>query len=165
MKQFLLCRHAKSSWQDGTLADIDRPLNKRGKRDAPEMGRRLSRRGILPDLIVTSHAKRARRTTKLLTAAMGADTERIRVEPSLYGADISTVQYCIQRLDDQCRTVMFVGHNPEFTMLANLLGNLEIYNVPTCGIVAFRFAVKSWQDVRPGEGTLDFFDFPKNIQS
>lgn len=165
MKQLLLCRHAKSSWKDGSLADRDRPLNKRGKRDAPEMGRRLSRRGLLPDLIVTSHAKRARRTAKLLIEALAVDAEKIQLEPSLYGAEISTVLHCIQRLDDQYPTVMLVGHNPEFTMVANLLANLEIFNVPTCGIVALRFAVQSWQDVRPGQGTLDFFDFPKNIQS
>jgi len=161
MKHLLLCRHAKSSWKNSSLADFDRPLNKRGKKDGPEMGRRLAERGLQLDLIVSSPARRALETAKLVARELGISRKEIKVERKIYDSFPSALQRIIHQLDDGYDRVMLVGHNPETTMLANILGDLSIDNVPTCGIVALDFAVDAWQDVREGEGILVFFDYPK----
>lgn len=163
-KLLLICRHAKSSWQDHTLGDVDRPLNKRGQRDAPEMGRRLRQRSLRPDLIVASHAVRARTTAGLYADQLGYPQERIRIEPTLYAATTRALLTLLRQVDPGVARVMIVGHNPEFTALANLLGGkVAIDNLPTSGIVALEFAVDSWADLAPGAGRLLFFDFPKHV--
>ncbi len=162
MKRLLLCRHAKSSWKDPSLADRDRPLNRRGKRDAPLMGERLAARGIRPDALVTSPAKRARKTARHLARKLGCPRGRIRIVEEIYGATPTVLLQCIHRFDPVWDQVVMVGHNNEFTLLANMLGGLSIGNVPTTGIVCLDFPVSSWQDVEEGKGSLVFFDYPKN---
>ncbi len=161
-KQLLLCRHAKSSWNEAVLSDIERPLNKRGKRDAPEMGRRLAHRGIRPDLILTSTAVRARTTATCLAAELGYAQEQLQVRTDLYAATVPSLLALLQEQEPQYPTIMLVGHNPECTSLANFLGGLHIENIPTCGIVALEFTLTAWQDLAAGKGTLLFFDVPKN---
>ena len=163
-KLLLICRHAKSSWQDHTLGDVDRPLNKRGLRDAPEMGRRLRERGLHPDLIVASHAVRARTTASLYADQLGYPQERIRIEPALYAATTRALLTLLRHVDRGFSRVMIVGHNPEFTALANLLGSkVAIDNIPTGGVVALEFAVASWAELAEGAGQLLFFDYPKHV--
>ncbi|NOQ47451.1 MAG: histidine phosphatase family protein [Desulfobulbaceae bacterium] len=164
MKRLLLCRHGKSSWKDLGLEDFDRPLNKRGKRDAPGMGKILVRREIRPDLIVSSPAKRARKTAQHLARELEYPKKRIVYMGAIYGADPDDLLTCIHSFDDRFDQVIMVGHNPGFTLLANILGNLSIFNVPTCGIVALDFAVAAWQDVGRKEGDLVFFDYPKMLE-
>ncbi len=161
-KLLLLCRHAKSSWEDGVLRDVDRPLNKRGQRDAPEMGKRLKHRGIQPDLIMTSAAVRARTTAEIIADRLGYSLADVRVNPHQYAASVPALLALLQAIEPQFATVMIVGHNPEFTDLANLLGGLGLVNLPTCGIVALEFPVASWGQLAAGGGALFFFDFPKN---
>lgn len=162
VRQLLICRHAKSSWQDGDLSDFARPLNKRGERDAPEMGRRLLLRGIQPDLILTSPATRAQSTAAHYAAQLGCAPGVLQLNPDQYAATASTLLTILQGLQPQMRTVLLVGHNPESTVLANALGGLAIDNIPTSGVVALEFALDSWRDLTVGKGTLLFFDFPKN---
>lgn len=162
-KLLLICRHAKSSWQDGYLSDRERPLNKRGECDAPDMGRRLLRRGIQPDLIMTSSAVRARMTAEHYALALGYPMASLQINPELYAISASGLVALLRTAEQQCATLMLVGHNPESTDLANALGNLVIDNIPTSGIVALEFAVVRWQDLQVGTGTLLFFDFPKNV--
>lgn len=162
-RQLLLCRHAKSSWQDHSLGDVDRPLNKRGQRDAPEMGSRLRRHGLLPDLIVASHAVRARTTAELYAMQLGYPCERIRIDPGLYAASPQSLLALLRHLPAELGRVMLVGHNPELTALANLLGQLGINNVPTSGIVGFELTVP-WTELAAGSGRLLFFDFPKHVE-
>ncbi|MBM9535484.1 SixA phosphatase family protein [Desulfobulbus alkaliphilus] len=162
-KQLLICRHAKSSWRDASLSDIQRPLNKRGERDAPEMGRRLARRGIRPDLIMTSPAVRAKITAEHYAAQLGYPLPRLRVHADQYAAAPATLLNLVQTLDPGLVTVLMVGHNPESTILANMLGNLGIANIPTSGIVALEFPVVSWGEITEGTGFLHFFDYPKKV--
>lgn len=161
-KHLLLCRHAKSSWLETTLSDIERPLNKRGERAAPVMGRRLAHRGVQPDLILTSPAVRARATAVYLAIELGYPQERLQVQTGLYAATVSSLLALLQQQEARCATIMMVGHNPECTALANVLGGLHIENIPTCGIVALEFTFASWQKLAAGDGTLLFFDYPKN---
>ncbi len=161
MKTLTLLRHAKSSWDHPELADIDRPLNKRGKRDAPIMGERLARAGISPELILTSPARRARKTASRVARALGYPADRIVVDPRIYAAAPAELMALIRGLDDRWSDVMLVGHNPTLTELANELTAADIDNVPTAGVVRIRFPVPSWSDIRPGAGELTLFDYPK----
>jgi len=160
--RLLICRHAKSSWQDASLSDFDRPLNKRGERDAPEMGRRLAQQGVRPDLIMTSPATRALATALHYARQLGIPPERVRRNPAQYAASVPDLIDLIRTVDTHVTTLMLVGHNPETTGLANVLGGLRIDNIPTCGIVALEFARCTWADLAVGGGSLLFFDYPKN---
>ena len=162
MKRLLICRHAKSSWSQSDLRDFDRPLNKRGEHDAPEMGRRLAARGLRPDLICASPAVRALATAHHYARQLHYPVDEIRPNPVQYSATVPLLLQLIQQVDKAVNLLMVVGHNPESTALANVLGALMIDNIPTSGIVALDFAVDNWQQVAPGKGCLFFFDFPKN---
>ena len=159
--RLLICRHAKSSWQEPHLHDFDRPLNKRGERDAPEMGRRLAQQEVRPDLIMSSPAVRALATALHYARQLGIPPEQIRRNPAQYAASTSKLIELIRTVDPGVHTLMLVGHNPESTSLANELGGLSIENIPTSGIVALAFSGCTWADLAAGSGTLLFFDYPK----
>ncbi|PLX82828.1 MAG: phosphohistidine phosphatase [Desulfuromonas sp.] len=161
MKRLLLVRHAKSSWDDPDLADIDRPLNKRGKRDAPTMGRRLAERGIAPGLIVSSPAKRARRTALLLAEEIAYPEETIALDERIYEASAAELLDVIRGFDDAQDTALLVGHNPGLTELGNLLTGAGIANIPTCGILCAELRGTSWKELAAGATILSFFDYPK----
>lgn len=161
MKKLFLCRHAKSSWKDITLKDIDRPLNKRGRKDAPEMGKRLAELKVKPDMIVSSPARRARKTARQLAKALRFKKKNVIVHEKVYAATADELLQIIRDFDDSADLVMIVGHNPETTELANILGDLDIDNVPTCGVVALEFGVDTWQEVGKVSGVLAFFDYPR----
>ncbi len=162
LKRLLLARHAKSDWNDPRLTDRERPLNGRGEKNAPEMGRRLLRLGVHPGRIICSSAVRALATARLLAHELGVAPRDLTVLDELYAASPGSVLQLIHGLDADDAEVMLVGHNPECTACANLLlGRLAIDNVPTCGVVALEFPVSRWADVAPGGGRLLFFDYPK----
>ncbi|MCP4400237.1 MAG: histidine phosphatase family protein [bacterium] len=165
MKRLYLVRHAKSSWKDYSLKDFERPLNKRGQRDAPVMGQRLATQNICPDLIVGSPAKRALTTAKIIAHEMKYPETKIVTNDAIYEAGPSNLLHMIQQLDDPAEQVMLVGHNPGFTMLAEELCSEEFDNIPTCGIVCIDFDAASWKKIEYGKGTLIFFDYPKKAQA
>jgi phosphohistidine phosphatase len=158
--RLLICRHAKSSWQDTSLSDFERPLNRRGERDAPEMGHRMARRGVVPDLIMASPAVRAIATAIHYAQQLGIPPTQIRRNPEQYEASVSALVGLIRTVDSGVGTLMLVGHNPESTDLANVLGGLSIENIPTCGIVALVFFQRAWADLAAGSGSCLFFDYP-----
>jgi len=159
-KQLLLVRHGKSDWGNLDLKDFDRPLNKRGKENAPEMAERLVNRGFKFDLMVSSPAKRAKSTAKFFAEAFQFDD--IKYEESIYEANTNTLLKVVNGLDDAADTVIMFGHNPGFTDLANELSDADIYNIPTAGMVLMKFPFDSWEMVSSGTGDLVFFDYPKN---
>ena len=162
MKTLILTRHAKSSWKHPFLADIDRPLNKRGERDAPVMGKRLSRRNLIPDALVTSPAARALATATAISEPLGYPTGKIIVEDVLYEASKDRLLDAIYSLDDAWGTVMIVAHNPGLTDLVNELFPYPVANMPTCGVAVLKFDIENWSDLgrnRPLEADLDY---PKN---
>lgn len=160
MKTLVLVRHAKSSWEDPRLADRDRPLNPRGRRDAPEMGRRLAARDAPPDRILTSPAVRAATTAAVVAEAVGYAERVVEIE-RLYGASSGEILDVIQGIDDRFDRVFLFGHNPGLTDLVNELSAPTIPNVPTCGVVEFRIEEGSWSDVRADTVTRVDFDYPK----
>jgi len=161
MKQLVIIRHAKSSWEDSSLKDFDRPLNDRGFHDAPLMAKVLKADQIVPDLTVSSPAKRALTTARFIAEGLDYPKDAIEEELSIYGASVEEMLQLINRLDDQHKTVFLFGHNPTFTALAEFLGDLNIGNLPTCGIVGLRFDLSDWQSVSGGTGTEFFYDYPK----
>jgi len=161
MKNLIVIRHAKSDWDQPSLADIDRPLNNRGRQDAPLMGSALKFRGLEPDLIVSSPAKRALETAGLIAEAVGYDGEAIAVRDGIYMQGTEVLIEAIRSLEDACSRVYLIGHNPCLTELVARLAGESIGHVPTCGTVSIEFAVDSWAHVMEGSGRLAFFDDPK----
>lgn len=162
MKTLYLIRHAKSSWKDGGLRDFERPLNKRGKRDAPEMGQRLKGNKVKADVIISSSAKRAFKTAKIIAREIGYPVKKIVKKESVYLADVPTLIKVIRKISDKHQQAMLFGHNPGLTMLANFLVNgQQVENIPTCGIFCVEFEINSWKEVDQGIGNIRFFDYPK----
>lgn len=162
MKTLLILRHAKSDWSDSSLSDHDRPLNDRGKHDAPRMGELLRRQNLLPDLILSSTAKRARQTTRLLSEAAGYSGE-IQWLESLYAAPPSAYLKACSGLPDSVQTVMVVGHNPGLEeLLAGLTGELQ--SLPTAALAEVELPIESWQELRnPVRGRLLHLWKPKAL--
>ncbi len=162
MKTLYLVRHAKSSWKDANISDHDRPLNKRGEQDAPEMGKRLRRRKPQAEVIISSSAVRAKTTAKILATETGYPKSDITIDEGLYGAEPEDVVSIIRGLYNTIACAIFVGHNPTFTVLVNALGHCTIDNMPTCSMAILAFPTDSWEDIERVKGELLDFDYPKN---
>jgi phosphohistidine phosphatase len=157
MKTLFLVRHAKSSRDDPSLPDRDRPLDARGKQDAPKMGKRLAKRDVKLDLVLSSPALRALTTAHLIAEEVGYKRKDIVVDNRLYVSSADDLLAVIRALDKKLSCVMLFGHNPEFTDLAHRLSS-EIIDMPTCAVVEFNFDTKAWSDVgelRPAKVALD----------
>lgn len=161
MKTLYLVRHAKSSWDNPSLADHDRPLNGRGKRDAPFMASLLADKGVRPDALVSSTAKRARLTAGHFARAFGGEESELLLRPEIYESSARTLQSVIEGLDDNWNTVLLFGHNPGFNSLAWQYDEEFSDNIPTCGIVRLMADVDHWRDFRPGKAALRDFIYPK----
>jgi phosphohistidine phosphatase len=163
MKTLILARHAKSSWKHPQLTDHERPLNKRGRTDAPRMAAHLARNHPRPALIVTSTAERARITAETLAHAFGPGPGAPRQEPELYLATPGTLLAIARALDDQADSAMLVGHNPGMTDFINLLCEAGLDNLPTCGVARIGFDLLHWSAIEPGSGELLSLDVPKGL--
>lgn len=162
MKRLILVRHAKSSWANPGQEDIDRPLNERGERNAPEMGRRLRERGELPARVVSSPARRALATARLMAAELGIARGDIVIEDALYEASVATWIKVITALPAGLDAVLMVGHNPTLTELANLLcRDVRVDNVPTCGVLRLDYEMRDWAEFPGIPPVAWFFDYPK----
>ncbi|HCS20682.1 MAG TPA: hypothetical protein DIW47_09015 [Bacteroidetes bacterium] len=164
MKSIYLLRHAKSSWKDAELSDIDRPLNKRGKSDAPMMGRYFSKKHIHPQLIISSPAKRAFKTAALVATELGYEEKNIHIDMELYGANVNELLSIIQKQEASLDRVMLVGHNPAFTLAVFFFTGESIANLPTCGLVRIDFDTKRWKLVKEGKGKLRLFEYPRSVE-
>jgi phosphohistidine phosphatase len=161
MKRLYIVRHAKSSWKTD-LGDFDRPLNKRGKKSAPDMGERLRNLEVVPDLILSSPAVRAITTAGIIAAKLGYPEERIVADEAIYDAGVDELLELIRRTDSSVRVLMIFGHNPGFTDLARSLTGEYIVNLPTCAVYCVDFELDTWEQVDRGTGTCALYDFPKN---
>ncbi len=165
MRELFFLRHAKSSWDDPSLSDFDRPLNDRGKNDAPLMGEHLKKLGIKPDLIVSSPAKRAKKTAKIVAQKLGYPEESIEWREQIYEASAQTLLYMVCQLPASAKRVMIVGHNPGLTMLANILGDITIDNIPTAGVVGIAFDSSDWHEACRMQGHTILFEYPKKVKA
>lgn len=162
MKTLIIVRHAKSSWDNIGQDDIERPLNDRGKKDAPEMAKRLKDRNIKIDKFVSSPAKRAKRTAKYFAEAYDVDKKDIVLIDELYEASPANFYQVAAQLKDDWDIVAIFSHNPGITSFVNSLTNVQIDNMPTCGVFAVSIPGNQWANFKSEEKSFLFFDYPKN---
>lgn len=160
MKKLYLVRHAKSSWKNSDLSDKERPLNKRGKNDAPLMGKILNEKMIKPELIISSNAVRAKKTAFTIAKEINYPKEKVILTDDIYEATIFELLSMIKHFDNNCNSVMMFGHNPALTGLHNYLTKHYIDNIPTCGVTEIEFE-NDWNEVEEESGKFLFFLYPK----
>jgi len=162
MKQLLLIRHAKSSWDDPSLGDFERPLNERGKKDAPEMAKRLADKKVKIDAFVSSPAKRAKQTTKHFTKELDLGKKNIVFEPGLYEAGEENFYEVVKNLKNKWDSVAIVSHNPGISSFANSLTETRIDDMPTSSVFAIKIDEDKWDRFRTARKEFWFFDYPKS---
>ena len=166
MKQLYIIRHAKSSWGDFSLPDFERPLNDRGRSDAPMMAKRLLEKKIKIDAFVSSPAKRAKKTCKLFCNEYNVKEDKIIFIDNLYLAPAETFFEVIEKLDEKYKHVAIFAHNPGVTEIANrLCKDVHIDEMPTCSIFAVEADIEKWKDFKEAENKFLFFDYPKHLSS
>lgn len=171
MKTIYLLRHAKSSWGDPTLADFDRPLNKRGKRAAENMAAYLAAGKLRPDLVLCSAAKRTVSTLKRVQSQFGGDLPAV-IDEALYHADASLWIRRLRALNNDVGAVMIVGHNPGAEELAHILtgsGDKEAYSrmavkFPTGALAVFQSDISSWREIGHDGANLLCFVCPRDLE-
>ena len=165
MKTLYLVRHAKSSWKYPNLDDFERPLNKRGRKNAPFMGSVLKKLKVAPDLVISSPANRAAMTVRIIAAAINYPLENILYSETIYEFSENVLIHVVKQIDDAVNKAMVVGHNPAINGLANYIGDQPISNIPTCGVFCVELDISSWAKIAEHCGKLKFFEFPKKHDS
>lgn len=162
MKTLLILRHAKSSWDDPGLRDHDRPLNRRGNRDAPRMGRLIAEQDLVPERIVSSTAERARTTAELAAAEWDCEVE-VETTRALYLASPHAYVDVVEDMGGATERLMVVGHNPGISTLAmHLTGEVEF--MPTAALAAVELDIDDWSELgSAAEGRLIAFWRPKAL--
>ncbi|MDQ3220184.1 MAG: histidine phosphatase family protein [Acidobacteriota bacterium] len=159
MKKLFILRHAKSSWNDPGLADFDRPLNDRGLNAAPFIGEIIAKRRLLPDIILSSPAKRAMQTATLVKEAAGSNAV-IKYDDRIYEASPQALRQVISEIDESSQFVMIVGHNPGIESFVKFLSN-STERMPTAALAVLSLDIGAWKDVSPGCCTLEVVIRPK----
>jgi phosphohistidine phosphatase len=147
MKTLLILRHAKSSWKDPDLQDHDRPLNKRGKHDAPRMGKLLKEEDLIPDLIISSTAARAKKTAELVAKACKYKGEEIALNHSLYGAQPADYLKILQELSNKHKAVLVVGHSPSVEETVEVFTDSSDVIMPTCALAHISLPIQNWDEL------------------
>ena len=161
MRTLFLLRHAKSSWDNTTLPDFERPLNQRGRTAAETIAAVLREKDIVPDLIVSSPAIRAKETIEIIIQSAQLQSA-LRFEPRIYEATVGRLLEVIAEIDDQAQTALLVGHNPGFEQLVTAL-TAETQSMPTAALAKITLDISGWTDVTAG-GTLEWIVRPKEWQ-
>jgi phosphohistidine phosphatase len=161
-KRLILIRHAKSDWGNPSVRDFDRPLNKRGSINAPEMAQRMVSQNIYPDLIVSSPALRALATASYFAKEWEINENDIQTDKNIYEAGLKALLNVVNHFDNQHNTIALFGHNPGLTDFANYLSDVNIYNMPTCSIVMLEFSFEEWNLVSSSTAKVLLFDYPKS---
>ena len=163
-KTLLLMRHAKSSWKEGDVKDYDRPLTKRGKKDAPMMAQLLKKELLLPDLILCSTAKRARHTVRAMIEELEISKEIVMEMESLYLAEPQAYMDAFREQSDEANCLLVVGHNPGLEALAQVLSD-SVLSLPTSAVAEIKLPIKKWSDLNEKtEGELKNIWKPKELK-
>ncbi len=162
MKLIYLVRHAKSSWNNSSLSDFDRPLNKRGLYEACLMGDVLKQQNIHLNRIFSSSANRALSTAKILANSLSYPLEDIIESQKVYEASVDDLLNITRQLTDDIHTIMLVGHNPGLSWLINSLCNDSNLNLTTCGVCGIELDCHSWKNIGETLGKCILFDDPEN---
>lgn len=164
MKKLYIMRHAKSSWDHPNIGDYERPLNTRGLTDAPMMGEIFKKLDIMPDLIISSGAKRAITTAQIVAEKIEYPIGKIKQEKNIYTESDKGILKIINHLSNTLQSVMIVGHNPVLTSIVNRLSGYGLSNLPTAAMAAIEFGVDDWNAVAPGMGKVVYFEYPKKYK-
>ena len=164
MRKLTLIRHGKSSWDDPSLSDWERPLKIRGKKDAFLIGNKLKEKKIIPDKIISSSAKRAYDSAKQIAECLKYPERKITITDDIYLAGTLQLVQLIQNLKDKWKHVFLFGHNPYFTELPNLYGKNGILNLPTTGVYQISFKCDKWADISLDNGKNTYFLTPKQLK-
>lgn len=156
-------RHGKSSWAESDQRDFDRPLKKRGIKEAALVAEQMVKSGIQPDVIISSPANRAKSTAILVAQAIDYPLENLEFEQVIYGAGLYDILKLVARTSDSANTIMLFGHNPTFTDVANHFGN-PIFNLPTCGCVGFDYDIEQWNEVNTASVSDSFQIIPSELR-
>jgi len=163
VKTLLIIRHAKAE-TTFAINDFERPLNERGKKDAPAMAQRLMDRKITIDAFISSPAKRAKKTATLFCETMGGSENDIVLVSSLYNAPFEVFYEVINGVSNSFNTIAIFAHNPGITYFVNeLSSSVQIDNMPTCGVFAINLDINNWSEFAKSKKNFLFFDYPKNI--
>ena len=161
MKTLYLIRHAKSSWDDSSQTDFERPLNDRGEHDAPIIAKALLDKKIKPDLIVSSPAVRALSTAKIFAKVLHYESENILEEERIYEATMRELTEVVREIPDDVKCVMLFGHNPGISNFVNLLGDQFVTDMPTCAVTGLELKINSWKETERHCGKIILFEYPK----
>jgi len=162
MKTLLLLRHAKSSWQDDSVSDFDRPLTLRGSKAAPRVGKLVRKRKLKPDLVLSSPAERARQTVQLMLEAADLTIE-VRFDERIYEATGARLFEVVGQIEEEAGVVMLVGHNPGFEELLEALTG-ETHNLPTAALACIELGIEKWNKIRAGAGRLEWLVKAKELK-
>lgn len=161
MKYLHLIRHAKSSWRDPGVPDVNRPLNKRGRASCKLMAEKIAQSGCTFDHVYSSPAIRAKSTIERILEELAITSNSYRTDDQLYTFDHMDLVYWLRELEDETSSIVIIGHNPAFTELNNYLASEELENIPTCGYVQLILDIESWRDIRANSGKQSVFIYPK----
>lgn len=160
MKKLILVRHAKSGWDIPDLTDFERPLNARGEETAPQMASRLLNKDIVPQYIISSPAERAKATASIFAGTFNLAEPEYNM--AIYEASYITLLSVVNKLPDEYNDIAMFGHNPGISELAYYLSD-KMYDMPTCAVVVIHFDAVSWQMISGSTGTIEYYDYPKNV--
>jgi len=158
-----LIRHAKSSWKDMDASDFERGLTKKGKKNIDTIGSYLKLRGIKPDTILASCARRTQETADLLAEKLESEAP-VSYMKELYFTDTETLKQILMLQESDADAIFVVGHNPQVTDMANMLMEEHVSKIPTMGVVAIAFDIDHWSEIEHTKGNMDFFIYPKQFQ-
>lgn len=161
MKEIILVRHGKSSWEFD-ITDRNRPLKTRGINDSKLVSSELGSAGDIPHAIFSSPANRALSTCKIFTETLKISEEKINIIEDLYDFEGKSVINFIKSLPNDLDEVMIFGHNHAFTSISNIFGDTFIDNLPTSGLVKLNFDIDDWKDLK--QGTTKFIIIPKELK-
>ncbi|WP_134090680.1 histidine phosphatase family protein [Olivibacter sp. XZL3] len=161
-KYLYLIRHAKSDWSYD-LPDFERPLNKRGLRDAPIMAERLALQNLRPDWLISSPANRAISTAKIFAEELRYPSDEIQEESAIYEANVPSLLQVINSFRPEVDCVALFGHNPGISLLAEYLCENVTIDFPTCAIAFLSFETDNWEEISVGTGSLVWFNYPKLV--
>lgn len=161
MLQLTLIRHAKSDWNEPALSDFERPLNARGMRDAPHMGKVLQALNLKPDIILSSPATRAITSARLIGAELGYVENNIVTVDDLYNAPVARLLEQVQHIQADIQSAVVVAHNPGISEFCTYLCDAGLGGLPTCAAVHIEFDLDDWQAIHSGSGKLGWYEYPK----
>jgi phosphohistidine phosphatase len=162
MKQLVILRHGKAEQATMDKDDYDRLLTGRGRKNASDMGAFILKRGSVPDLILSSSARRAHDTAILAAQSLGYPQEEIRTAQNLYFAPSRWLLNVISKLPDEVNRCLYVGHNPGVTELINDLG-VRLDNLPTASAACFEFHIDAWADISTGKAAFLWLKLAKEL--